>query len=209
MSIPSRSRAEARRPRSTRRTLLVVGAVALFAVLAGVLVAQSLGARKPGGVSSGGNTTPDPPSARAEKCIPGIQTDSPPAVIKCFRAVLDDDSENVVALTWLGWELAITARFQAPAAAEQLRGASASLLDRAVKSDPNYSYARAFRAVVAYQRGDAVAAKRYLADFRANNPSADAEAVIAQQGLDANIKALADNPGATTPSSTSSTAAPG
>ena len=179
----------------------MVGAVALFAVLAGVLVAQSLGARKPGGVSSGGNTTPDPPSARAEQCIPGIQTDAPPVVIKCFRAVLDDDPENVVALTWLGWELAITARFQAPAAAEQLQGASVSLLDRAVKSDPNYSYARAFRAVVA--------AKRYLADFRANNPSADAEAVIAQQGLDANIKALADGPGATTPTTTPSTTAPG
>jgi hypothetical protein len=193
--------AEARRPRSARRTLLVVGAVALFATLAGVLVAQSIGARKPGGVASGGNTTPDPPSARAEKCIPKMQTDPPASVIGCFKKVLDDDPENVVALTWLGWDLSLTAR-AAGAGSEVglLRDTSAKLLDRAVKSDPNYSYARAFRAVVAYQRGDAVAAKQYLADFRAHDPSADAQAVISQMGLEANIDALAKMPVASTTS---------
>lgn len=192
--------AEARRPRSARRTLVVAGVVALFAILAGVLVAQSLGARKPGGVSSGGNTTPDPPSARAEQCIPKIQTDPPASVIGCFKKVLDDDPENVVALTWLGWDLSLTAR-SAGASSETglLQSTSAKLLDRAVKADPNYSYARAFRAVVAYQRGDAAAAKRYLADFRANDPSADAEAVIKQMGLDANISALAETTTTTTP----------
>lgn len=195
--------AEARPPRSTRRTLLVLGAVALFAIVAGVLVAQSIGARKPGGVSSGGNDTPDPPSARAEKCIPGIQTDPPASVIGCFRKVLDDDPENVVALTWLGWDLSITAGFQAPAAAEQLQAASAKLLDRAVASNPDYSYARAFRAVVAFRRGDAAAAKRYLADFRANSPSADAVQVISQMDLESRINALAagggGSPETTTP----------
>jgi len=194
--------ADSRRPRSTGRTLATIVVVALFAVVAGFLVAASLGSRKPGGVSSGGVATADTTSQKAEKCIPKIQTDPPGQVVDCFKAVLDKDPENVVALTWLGWELALSAGTGPQAAL--LQGTSANLLDRAVSANPDYSYARAFRAVVAYRRGDAVAATRYLADFRAHDPSSDAQSVITAENLDAKIKALAANP-APTPANTTPT----
>src|SRR4051794_35556274 len=96
--------ADARRPRSLRRTLLVVGLVGAFAVVAGVAVAASVGARKPGGVSSGGVTTKEAPSQRAKACIAKMDRSgrNPKPAIDCFQAVMDEDPRNVVALAWLG-----------------------------------------------------------------------------------------------------------
>lgn len=202
--------AEVRRPRSTGRTLAVVGLVALFAIVAGALVAASLGSRKPGGVSSGGVAAAETTSQKAEKCIPKMRTDPPGQVVDCFKAVLDKDPENVVALTWLGWELSLSAGTGPQASL--LQNTSAKLLDRAVTANPDYSFARAFRAVVAYRSGDPAAATRYLADFRAHNPSSDAEAVIAGERLEAKIQALAATaPGSAepNPTSTGTTAPPG
>jgi hypothetical protein len=93
-----------------------------------------------------------------------------------------------------------------------LQASAANLITRAVRSDPDYSYARAFRAIIAYRNGDAKAAKRYLAEFEANDPSQDAQAIIEQQDLKANIALLEkieDSgilPGSTTTTTTTSTA---
>ena len=76
-------------------------------------------------------------------------------------------------------------------------------------ADPDYSYARAFRAVIAFRRGQYAEAKQYLAEFRERDPSPDAEAVITQFDLDAQIEAaLAGGPlpGADDPAPTSTTA---
>jgi len=196
--------AAVRRPRRAGRTAVVVGGVAVFAVLAGVAVATSLGARKPGGTSSGGITVAQTTSQRAQVCIPKINTEPPASSIDCFKQVLDDDPENPVALTWLAWDLSLAAGQAPPVpaagadpgadAGATLRATAARLLDRAVAADPRYSYARAFRAVVAYRSGDATRARRYLEDFRANDPSTEAERVIAQERLDDKIAAL-DPPG--------------
>lgn len=191
--------AATRRPRSRGRMLAIIGGVAVFAVLVGVAVAASVGARKPGGTSSGGITVAETTSQRAQACIPKINTEPPATSIACFRKVLDDDAENPVALTWLAWDISLAAG-QAPPATDTtggaddngatLRAAAGRFLDRAVAADPAYSYARAFRAVVAYRSGDAADAKKYLADFRAHSPSTEAERVITQEGLEAKIAAL-------------------
>ena len=82
-----------------------------------------------------------------------------------------------------------------------LEGQAAVLLDSAVEADPRYSPARAFRAIVAYRNGRYEDAKGYLADFRENNPSAEAQQIIEQQGLEAKIDAaLAEQAGSTTTS---------
>lgn len=185
------------------RALLWAGGVALFAVLAGVAVAASLGARKPGETSSGGINVAQTTSQRAQQCIPKITQEPPATSIACFKKVLDEDPENAVALTWLAWDLALAAG-EAPSVTggalpangqtddslAALRTSAARLLDRAVAADSGYSFARAFRAVVAYRNGDAAAARKYLADFRANDPSTEAESVIAQEQLEAKIAAL-------------------
>ncbi|MGI8756556.1 MAG: hypothetical protein ACR2MB_11970, partial [Acidimicrobiales bacterium] len=101
------------RPRSRARTLATAAGVAVFAVLVGIAVAASVGARKPGGTSSGGITVAETTSQRAQACIPKINTEPPAISIACFRKVLDDDPENPVALTWLAWDISLAAG-QAP-----------------------------------------------------------------------------------------------
>jgi hypothetical protein len=186
--------AEARRPRSLKRTVLVVGGVALFALVSGVAVAASLGARKPGGVSSGGVTTKQTTSQRAQACIAKMDRTGaqPKPAINCFQAVLHDDPGNAVALTWLGWQVSLASEVAglSPSDRVKLQGAAAAFEDRAVRADPDYSYARAFRAVIAYRNGDPAKAKQYLAEFQAHDPSADAVAVIKQMDLGSNIDIL-------------------
>ena len=192
------------RPPDRKRKLLWVGAVALFAVVAGVAVAASLGARQPGGTSSGGIKVTQTASQQANACIPLI--DQSGAAIKlattCFQKVLAKDGDNAVALTWFGWQLSLGAPHYPGNSGKALALAAAGYLNKAVRSDPDYSYARAFRAVVAFRNGDAAAAKRYLADFRSHDPSDDAEAIIKQENLDANIEALAAVDSTTTTTTT-------
>jgi hypothetical protein len=81
--------------------------------------------------------------------------------------------------------------------------------------DPSYSYARAFRGVLAFRRGEYALAKQYLDDFEANDASPDARSVIEQQQLAERIdEALAAEgsgttvPVSTLPTNTTSTTTP-
>ncbi|MBA3283026.1 MAG: hypothetical protein H0U29_12415 [Acidimicrobiia bacterium] len=211
--------AGARRRPGRVRTLVVFGGVIAFAVIAGLLVAGSLGARQAGDSASGGISTRESPSQRAQQCIPEMAPQAPSTAISCFQAVLDDDPQNVVALAWLGWQLELSSTFAPDDQQTALQTSARNLIDDAVTADPDYSYARAFRAVIAFRREEFALAKRYLAEFRDRDPSPDAESVITQFDLNAQIDAaLAGDPGAggeTAPSTTApstgtpSTTAPG
>jgi len=193
--------AEARRPRSAGRTLAIVAGIAVFALVSGLAVASALGARKAGESASGGVQVQQTPSQRANACIPKMQSD-PQGALDCFSAVREDDPNNPVAMTWTAWLLS-NASQQVDDSGERvlLEGQAAVLLDSAVEADPRYSPARAFRAIVAYRNGRYEDAKGYLADFRENNPSAEAQQIIEQQGLEAKIDAaLAEQAGSTTTS---------
>ena len=178
-----------RRPARLGRTIGVLAGVLGFALVAGLLVANSLGARQAGDTVSGGVTAKQSSSQRAQSCIPKMSPSAPKVAIDCFTAVLDDDPRNPVALSWLAWQLDLSAGFIPADQAAELRSSAEALVDRAVTINPDYSYARAFRAVLAYRRGDYVNAKQYLAEFEANDPSADAKAVITSQRLDEKIAA--------------------
>lgn len=198
--------ASARRPRNLKRTAIVALAVLAFAGLAGALVAASLGARGEGDTLSGGIDVRESPSQRAQQCQTLIdQTGQAPSeALACFRSVLDDDPRNVVAMTWSAWQLELTLPRLTPGSPEAAATVASveQLLDQAIELNPGYSYARAFRAVVAFRHGDPVAAKAFLAEFEANDPSADARAAIQQMGLEAGIAAaleeLGQAPDATT-----------
>jgi hypothetical protein len=191
-------------PPRRRRTWAVFAGVILFAVVAGLAVASSLGSRQAGETASGGISTRQSPSQRAQACIPKLQTEGPGEAIPCLQAVLDDDPRNVVALTWLGWsiDLAVSGGGLTEAQVRELQASSSALLDRAVEVNPSYSYARAFRAVLAFRHGDAALAKQYLAEFEANEPSPDARGVIEQMGLAERIDEALAADGSTTTSST-------
>ena len=106
-------------PRRRRRTVAIFAGVVVFAVVAGLVAAASLGSRDAGETATGGISTRQSPSQRAQACIPKLQTDGPGKAIPCLQAVLDDDPRNVVALTWLAWaiDLAVSSGGRSPIAA--------------------------------------------------------------------------------------------
>jgi tetratricopeptide (TPR) repeat protein len=192
---------QAKAPRRPGRIVAWTVAVGVFAVISGVVVAGALGSRKAGESSSGGISVAQTSTQKANECIPKMQTD-PQGASDCFEAILQKDPENVVALTWSAWQLSLSADNFEPVEARTAKALAAVRLDDAVKSDPKYSYARAFRAIVAYRNGRYEDAKQYLQDFKDHDPAADAAAIIQQMDLEANLtKALADG-GTTTTTTT-------
>lgn len=191
--------ADARRSTSTGRRVAVIGAIAVFALVAGVLVANSLGARQAGESATGGIGVRQSPSQRAQGCVAMIQPAAPSEAIECFEEVLEQDPRNAVALAWMGWQLELSADLFPEDREDEalaLKESAMGFVERAVEVNPEYSYARAFRAVLAFRRGAFEDARQYLQDFRDRNPSPDAEAVISSQNLDERIaEALADAPG--------------
>ena len=177
---------DARRPRSLGRTVAWASAVLVFAVVSGVVVAGALGARKAGETSSGGVTVEQTGTQKANACIPKMQTD-PQGASDCFEGILKDDPKNVVALTWSAWQLSLSADNFDDVDAATAKALAAVRLNTAVESDPNYSYARAFRAIVAYRNGRYDDAARYLQDFKDHDPASDAAAIIDQMDLEANL----------------------
>ena len=123
-----------------------------------------------------------------------MQSD-PDGTFTCFQEILEDDPNNPVALTWSAWQLSLSADSFAEPDRSNARALAAVRLDAAVEADPNYSYARAFRAVVAYRNGRYADALQYLEEFQERNPSAQASQVIEQMDLEANIRTALEEEG--------------
>jgi tetratricopeptide (TPR) repeat protein len=191
--------ADARQSRSTARVVAWVVGIAVFAIVSGITVASAMGSRKAGESSSGGVSVAQTSTQKANECIPKMQTD-PQAASDCFEEIIQKDPNNVVALTWSAWQLSRSAdSFEDELDQRTAKALAAIRLDTAVKSDPNYSYARAFRAIVAYRNGRYQEAETYLQEFKDNDPAADAVAIMDQMDFEANLaKALADPTNATT-----------
>ncbi len=152
--------AEARARRSgsrTRRLAWIVG-VAAAAVLAGVLLAQAAGERGVGDSLTG--SIDESLRDRVLECQQLGQggADGLEASLQCFDDVLDQDPNNVEALTYRGWYVglvAASARDQGLVdQADQLYEVAEAFVQQAIDIDPTYPDARAFRAVIADRRGD-------------------------------------------------------
>ena len=195
---------DARPARSVGRTVAWIAAVAVFAVVSGIAVASALGARKAGESASGGVSVAQTATQRANECIPKMQTD-PEGASTCFEDILREDPANVVALTWSAWQLSLSADNFPEVEARTAKALAAVRLDDAVKSDPSYSYARAFRAIVAFRNGRFDDAQTYLREFDENDPAADAVAIIDQMGLREDLAAALAAEGGTTTAVPSST----
>lgn len=159
-STPARGSA-----RRGRRSLLTVGAVVLFAVLAGVLVAQAAGRREAGqGPTGDVRTTVTEKLNRAGRL--GSEGDYA-AAVALYDEVLDDDADNAEALTYRGWMLFLS---------DDVRGGLTSLLEAAT-ANPEYPDVHAFLAVVLYRNGLIAEAGRELDRLDALNPPADIRAL--------------------------------
>ncbi len=139
-----------------RRRLGWFGALAVFGVAAGWLLAMSAGERGVNDQLTG--TIEESPRQQVFRCQ---QMGQEPSMLlesfECFDDVLERDPENAEALTYRGW-YGVLASGSAQlagedAAAVELLASAGVYLNRAVQADPTYPDARAFRMVVLERLG--------------------------------------------------------
>lgn len=160
------------------RRLLVVGGVALVAVLAGVLVAQSSGSR-----GSSGLTGLDvaAASSRADDCLVFEQQGEVDEALDCYSEILESLPGNAGALTARGW-LQVR-EFEIDDGLDDL--------DAAIQLDPEATAPYVFRASGRSRIGDAPGAVADLAAFYGNDP-ADEERQLADRFADDIVDAALD-----------------
>jgi tetratricopeptide (TPR) repeat protein len=147
-----RDAVEASRPaRSPGRLVAIVAAVAVVAVLAGVLMAQASGRRQPGDTITG--DAPRTATQEARACLELTAAQRPGEAVECYRDVLDRDADNPTALTYLAWTLYLASGGLEEADREQAVLSARGFLDRAIDVAPDFADAYAFRAVVAFREG--------------------------------------------------------
>ena len=152
----ARSAAMVRRP--WRRTALAGLGVAAFAMLAGVLVAQTAGRRDVGEVATGDirqSVTEKLNEARRRSSAGELD-----AAIELYDEVLTDDPGNAEALTYKGWMLTLSG---------QDEDGLTTLLEAAT-ANPTYPDVHAFLAIVFFRSGLVEQASRELDRLDALDP---------------------------------------
>ena len=151
--VASRSDAAGVPPKRAWRTLVVGGGIAAFGVVAGIVVARSAGER----VGSTGLTG----SVRSASGARQAQIDSlmttardslandPITALTSFDQVRELDPENVEAITYGGWLVRNVGRSATdPTQTQELLTAAIKRIDEAIRIDPSYPDALAFRAII-------------------------------------------------------------
>jgi hypothetical protein len=143
----------AKRPGRWRRNAVAVAIVLAVAVGAGLLVARSAGQRTAGDQITGSAGAADTATllARARASLGA----DPRAAQDLYTKVLDDDPNNVEALTYSGWLLYIAST----GAGAELRSAAVDTAEqqmtKAISVDATYPDPHCFLAIIANQAGDA------------------------------------------------------
>ena len=140
------------------RTLAISGLVVVFAVVAGLVIANNYGTRAPGssavddGVSSNREKV-----SQAQQLEASGDPDGLAQAAELYDEVLQDDPENVDALTYKGWLLVRAG----------LDGGM-ELLDQAIALRPGFAPPHVFKAVALRNQGEPEAA---LAELDAVDPT--------------------------------------
>jgi tetratricopeptide (TPR) repeat protein len=148
------------RAKDRRRTLLVAAGVVVFAALAGVLVAQSIGRRDPGEVTTGdiSQSLPEKLNEAGRRSGEGQLA----AAIELYDEVLAEDPDNAEAMTYRGWVQFLDGD----------QGGGLSALIEAATAHPDYADVHAFLAVVLFRNGLVPQAARELDRLDALDPPA-------------------------------------
>ncbi len=159
-----------------RRTCFTVLVVVVVAAGTGWLVARQSGQRLSGQSLSGGiedSTASILSRARATNFI------DPQAAIELYSQVLGVDPDNLEALTYRAWLLALIAR-NAGDEIKQLAFLSASSdLERAISLDASYPDAHCFLGIVRFRlAADAVGAREQLTICESQNPPAEVKSFV-------------------------------
>jgi len=186
------------RPVSWGRRLGLVAGVVVLAVVCGVLVARFSGQRLPGDSASG-----DTAESLNGLLVQArqLQVTDPQGAIDTYQKVLDQDPDNVEALTYRGWMLV---RVGAQAVDRGLADGDSLVtrgmqdFDRAIELRPTYADPQCFKGITLFRYDqDAAAAKPAVDACLAANPPAVVRDLVAnlQAEVDA---ALATGVSATT-----------
>ena len=159
-----------------RQTIITLLVVLIVATGAGWLVARQSGQRLSGQSLSGGiedSTASLLSRARATNFV------DPQAAIELYSQVLGLDPDNVEALTYRAWLLALIAR-GAGNEIKQLAFLSASSdLERAIKLDASYPDAHCFLGIIRFRlAGDAVGSREQLTICESQNPPAEVKSFV-------------------------------
>lgn len=159
------------------RRLAWAAVVVGFAVVAGILVARQSGQRLPGESFTGGieqSTANQLATARA------LNFSDPGKAIETYTEVLKVDPDNVEALTYRSWLLALTARdAEGDVKKLALATAVADLL-RAQAIDDSYPDSHCFLGIVYFRfLEQAALAKPQIDACRVKNPPAEVESFVA------------------------------
>ena len=159
-----------------RQTIITLLVVLIVATGAGWLVARQSGQRLSGQSLSGGiedSTASLLSRARATNFV------DPQAAIELYSQVLGLDPDNVEALTYRAWLLALIAR-GAGNEIKQLAFLSASSdLERAIKIDASYPDAHCFLGIIRFRlAGDAVGSREQLTICESQNPPAEVKSFV-------------------------------
>lgn len=156
----------------------ILGAVVVVAVAAGLglFVARQSGQRLPGGTASGGIA-----DSTANKLAQARQLNfnDPIAAINLYSDVLKVDPDNVEALTYRSWLLALTARDAEQAVRDAAVQTAIIGLGRATLIDDSYPDAHCFLGIVSFRfANDTATAKTELAKCQAANPPAEVKGFV-------------------------------
>ncbi len=169
---------DARQARLRRRTVAFFSVATVFAVGCGFLIAASLGERKAGDTITG-NAAQDPRTEKITELMQRAQeltSSDPLGSIEAYDQVTKLNPEVVSAWAYGGWQLRIYAQAAEGEQRTALLTAAKRRIDEAVKRDPTYADAYAFRAVMAARDfGDNDAARTALRtlDTLDHNPQID------------------------------------
>jgi tetratricopeptide (TPR) repeat protein len=152
-------------------TVVTVVVVAVIAVGAGIGVAVSSGSREPGEQVSGKTiTSHDEQMAQAAT---RFQEGDASGAVAIYQALLEEDRDDVEALTYLGWTLRNYAIQQDD---DRVADAAVGYIEQATQIDPEYPEAWFFRGII-YLRdeNDPVKAADALKLALANDPIPEIE----------------------------------
>ncbi len=162
--------------RAASRRIVGVLAVVAFAVGLGVFVARQSGQRLPGETASGGIA-----DSTANKLAQARQLNfnDPITAINIYSDVLKVDPDNVEALTYRSWLLALTARDAEQAVRDAAVQTAILGLGRATLLDDSYPDAHCFLGIVSFRfANDLATAKSELAKCQASDPPAQVKSFV-------------------------------
>jgi tetratricopeptide (TPR) repeat protein len=171
-SLPSRPPANWR-----RRILLAIVSLVLIGLVWWALAAWSA-QRLPGQTPTG----LDPRDDRAQLVAQAraTQLQDPAGAAELYGLVLEGDPDDVEALAYRGWTLALSSRaMDEPEAITAALTEAADLLDRAIEVDPDYADSYCFLGIIQSNfLGASDEAQPFLDDCLAANPPADVRALV-------------------------------